>query len=165
MIGRDRLVLVIFFWTFSICLTVAQTVTGKLKFENGSPSIGAVVFLGVNESTTNARGIFRFYDVEPGDYPCKVELEEGSIISLKNISVTGGNQDLGEIEIKLDQSVSNATDIAIISINTADIGGEGKNTQVYFLQAGILLMRQQHIILVVADSMQEGTIMKIDMYT
>ena len=122
MIGRNKTLLVILFWTFSICLTVAQSVTGKLVLKDGKPAVGSVVFLGVNESITNARGIFRFYDVAPGDYTFKVEVEEGAIISLENVNVTGKDQDLGEIEIKLDESVANATDIAIISINTGDIG-------------------------------------------
>jgi len=125
MIGRNKIVLVILFWTFSICLTVAQTVTGKLKSQDGVATIDAIVYLGENESITNARGIFRFYDIEPGDYTFKVELEEGTTISLDNVTVTGGNQDLGEIKLKLEQSEANAADIAIISINTADIGGEG----------------------------------------
>jgi hypothetical protein len=125
MVGRDKLVWVIFFWTFSICFTVAQTLTGKLQLEDESPVVGAVVFLGVNESISNARGIFRFNNIESGTYTFKVEVEEGTIISLADVKVTGENQDLGEIKLELDQSVNNATDIAIVAINTADIGGEG----------------------------------------
>ena len=125
MIGRNKIVLVILFWTFSICLTVAQTITGKLVLADGQQSIGALVLLGDNESITNARGIFKFYDIEPGDYTFKVEIEEGSVISLENVTVTGGNQDLGEIKLNVEQSVADASEIAIISINTADIGGEG----------------------------------------
>ncbi|MDF1697225.1 MAG: TonB-dependent receptor [Saprospiraceae bacterium] len=122
---RYKFSLVILFLAFSFSLTIAQSVTGKLVLEDGKPKIGATVFIGINEAVSNARGIFRFYNIEAGDYTFKVEVEEGNILSLDDVKVTGEDQDLGEIEVLLDQAVSNATDIAIISISTADIGGGG----------------------------------------
>ncbi|MEM9545889.1 MAG: TonB-dependent receptor [Bacteroidota bacterium] len=125
MIGRNKIALVMFFWTFSICLTMAQSITGRLLFEDGKPKIGATVFIGINEAVSNARGIFRFYNIEAGEYPFKIEVEEGNILTLDNVDITGQDQDLGDITVELGEEVSNATDIAIISISTADIGGGG----------------------------------------
>jgi len=126
MIRRNKLLLVILFWTFSICLTVAQTVTGTLKSEKGQPVVGANVFIGIDEAVTNARGVFRFYGIKPGEYTIKVEFEEGNIIPVEKVVITGQDQTLQEVIFDVENSGGvNATDIAIISINTADVGEGG----------------------------------------
>lgn len=145
MIRRNKFLLVIFLSFFSICLTNAQSVKGKVLSAEGQPIVGAFVTLGASEALTNATGSFILFDVAPGVYEMKIEANNSEYLR-NSLSVGEGDIDLGEMKLNngqiffgneaIGEILNNGTsdediDIAVITINVEDIGGDEDQGQQY----------------------------------
>lgn len=166
MIRRNTFLLVILFSVFSICLTNAQTITGKIFSANNKAQVGALVNIGNSEAVTNSTGSFKIMDLPLGSYTMKVEFD-GKEYTRGRITIRQENTDLGglilagkkiylngeeveevpvtsepttplDIDPVDDDIADMEVDIAVITINADDIGDEDGQGQQYssLLSAG-----------------------------
>lgn len=115
------------FLIFIVSLTYAQNITGVIvDDESGEAVIGANAYLeGTSHSVyTNATGKFRMYGVESGNYILMVNFND---YTFKYGQVTVGDEalDLGEIHVEPQQIEIDASEIAVINLNTSsDLDGD-----------------------------------------
>jgi len=88
--------LVMLFSVFSICLTNAQTVTGKILSDSNKAKVGALVNIGGAEAVTNASGTFIISNLPLGVYTMKVEFD-GKEYTRGRITIREVNADLGKL--------------------------------------------------------------------
>lgn len=139
MIRRNNLLLVILFSCFSICLTQAQTITGMILSPSNAPQVGALVDIGGSEAVTNSTGKFVISDLPLGSYTMSVEYD-GRVYSRGRITIRQESTDLGVLrlagkniylsgedigEVTVEESDLDEIDIAVITLNTEDIGDDG----------------------------------------
>jgi len=125
MIRRKSSLLVIISFFFSLSLTIGQTVKGTiLSKEANSPLVGAVITLDgtTMEAVTNARGIFRIYDVSPGSYTLKLAVDDKEYV-LNQIIVDSEPLDLGVIEVEHNPETNSKLEIGTITLDDADLDG------------------------------------------
>ncbi len=127
MIRRQNILLAITFLLFSFSLTIAQSITGTVVDKAGLPEVGALILLdGTDyEAVTNARGIFRLYDIPQGEYRLKAELESG-IRDFGMVSVIDNEVlKLGEISVGDSKSSSSSDGVGEISLTENDFDSDG----------------------------------------
>lgn len=161
MIRRNTFLLVMLITVFSICLTEAQTIKGKILSSSNSAQVGALVNIGGSEAVTNATGTFRILDLPLGSYTMKVAFN-GKEYTRGRITITQEDTNLGDLSlvgkriylageeitemstIETDETVLTdeensiadeladmEIDIAVITINADDIGDDNGQGQQY----------------------------------
>ncbi len=159
MIRRNTFLLVMLFLVFSICLTNAQTITGKILSSSNVAQVGALVNIGGSEAVTNATGAFRIIGLPLGSYTIKVEFD-GEEYTRGRVTITEEITDMGDLliigkriyfsgeEIKepnsknidnmildvsndsiIDNRVEMELDIAVITINADNVGDDDQGQQ------------------------------------
>jgi len=98
MIRRNNILLVILFSVFSICLTNAQIVTGKILSSDNDPLAGASVTLGEETTNTDYNGDFKFENLSKGVYTMKVQYKD-EIFTRGRVTISRSVTDLGKLSL------------------------------------------------------------------
>jgi len=123
MIRRYNSFLVIIFLFFSVSLTIGQSIIGTvIDDKSNAPIIGAIITLDNTEyeAVTNAKGVFRLYDVPVGDYNMSINYDE-NIVNYGAVSVGDNTTDLGNVPYDANVESSYKSEIGIITLDDNDL--------------------------------------------